>query len=185
MPTTLNIPNIDVQSNKLTITDEQVVIDSDGYGTTPLADVDAETTADTILGVKDGAVVQIEPDDIPYDNTGSGLTATDLAGAVDELNTDTNTLSSTSWTENGITYRAYRVGQFVWLTADTGTTTTAFNANEYIATVPSGYRPKATANAWDTARATRLVVNTGGAIGTLVSIANGSTIRFSETYLGA
>lgn len=85
MPTTLNIPNIDVQSNKLVITDEQVLIDGEGHGTTPLADVDAETSADTILAVKDGAVVQIETTDIPYDNTGSGLTATDLASAIDEL----------------------------------------------------------------------------------------------------
>ena len=67
MAQTLTIPQIDVQSDKLTITDEQVLIDGESHGTTPLADVDAETSADTILGVKDGAVVQLEPDDLKDD----------------------------------------------------------------------------------------------------------------------
>ena len=92
MPTTLNIPNIEVDNSNLVITDQQVFIDSDSHGTTPLADVDAESTVDTILGVKDGVVVQVGADDIgvnsadvSYSNTQSGLDATNVQTAIDKL----------------------------------------------------------------------------------------------------
>lgn len=172
MPTTLNIPNIDVQSNKLVITDNPVVIDSDGYGTTPLADVDSETSADTILGVKDGAVVQLDPDELK-DELG-----------IDDLETEVGHIYSTTWTDNGMTFVAYRIGRMAQVHANSGSVTTEVSAGGTLTTIPVGFRPQGTdVCAWDAARASRLSIGTSGAIVTITTMTASIQPRFFASYI--
>ena len=130
--------------------------------TTELASVESESSVDTVLGVKDGVVVQVTPDD--------------LASA--------ETLQYTSWTENGITYKVCRIGNIAEVTAESGTLTSAFAADTVFANIPSGYRPRyINPRAWDVSRSARLMISTGGQVFSAVNLTVGDLIRFTAIYI--
>lgn len=81
--------------------------------------------------------------EISYDNTVSGMTATDVQEAVDELNSSLTELDvvTDSTSVSGIVFR--RTGKVVTVTVNMSITTNANNWKEF-ATVPSGFRPSQT-----------------------------------------
>ena len=58
----------------------------------------------TVNGQPLSANVQLDAEDIPYDNTVSGMTADDVQEAVDELDTRVTTLENTPPTGFSVTY---------------------------------------------------------------------------------
>lgn len=154
----------DIKQMDASVVGSTVVLDETELSvqTKDLATVDSESSVDTVLGVKDGEVVQVSPDEV--------------AGS--------ETLQYTSWTENGITYQVCRVGNVAELSAVSGTLTSSFAAEAAFATIPSGYRPRQIhPQAWDVSRAARLLLTTSGNIASAVSVASGSYIRFTATYI--
>ena len=77
-----NYPTVDIYVNGSKIVVDEV---PNAIPTTPLADVSTDSSSDYILIVKSGVVKKVALADLPYDNTLSGLAATTVQGAIDEL----------------------------------------------------------------------------------------------------
>lgn len=75
-----------------------------------------------------------------YDNTGSGLTATNVQDAIDEIGTDSGWQTTAAVNGNTIQYR--KIGNQVWVRRGTIGTTSAGSWSN-IASLPTGYRPSA------------------------------------------
>lgn len=87
------------------------------------------------IGVPDRSVTAAG---VSYDNTQSGLSATDVQGAVDELATDSGWLTTTAVNGNTVKYR--KIGKQVWIRRGSVGTIDA-NTSTTIGILPSGYRP--------------------------------------------
>lgn len=105
----------------------------------------------------------ISASDVDYDNTSSGLTATDVQSAIDEVNGKLPTISTT--TVGNMTL--YKFGPIVccviggsWETDENGRL--VYDNSTTI--VPTAYRPSDAINAWETNTDTRLYVNTSGIV---------------------
>lgn len=95
---------------------------------------------------------------------------------------------STTWTENGITFTATRIGRIVTLQANNGGTTKDMAANEAISYVPVGYRPANFFLVWNASQITQVSVivrqSDGGiAAGGNVVLQANSYLRFLATYI--
>lgn len=155
--------------------------------TAELASVTADTSVDTLLGTTNGALKQIQPSDIPYDNTNSGLAATTLSDAIDEVVADVeanDTVDTTSFTENGITFNLSKRNGVITITASSGSLTNAVGDGDTVATIPSGYRPTHTLQVWEVANSRRMAITSAGVISMVSAITSGSYIRFTVTYVG-
>ena len=142
----------------------------------------------TVNGHALSSNVSVISSDIPYNNAVSGLSATNVKAALDEIDSFTDTLkafTSASWTENGITYKVCRSGNICELLAESGTSASAFNANDTIANLPVGYEPRYIApQAVDIVRGARVGISIGGAITTASALSAGDLVRFYVSYIG-
>ena len=142
----------------------------------------------TVNGHALSSNVSVISSDVPYNNSVSGLSATNVKAALDEIDGITDTLkafTSTSWTENGITYKVCRSGNICELLAESGTSASAFNANDTIANLPAGYEPRYIApQAVDIVRGASLGISIGGAITTASAMSVGDLVRFYVSYIG-
>lgn len=95
---------------------------------------------------------------------------------------------SKTWTGNGITFTATRIGRIVSLQATNGGTTKDMAANEAVSYVPVGYRPANFFLVWNASHLTQVAVivrySDGGiAAGGNVTLQANSYLRFLATYV--
>ena len=86
---------------------------------------------------------------------------------------------------NGITFRTWKWGPVVMLSALDGKATNAMTANVSIGTITAGYRPKALTSVLNTSTSAqeRWLLDTAGAIQPTVAVTAGTSVRFTVTYL--
>ena len=141
----------------------------------------------TVNGHALSSNVSVISSDVPYNNAVSGLSATNVKAALDEIDGITDTLknfTSASWTENGITYKVCRSGNICELEAESGTSASAFNANDTIAHLPAGYEPRFIApQAVDIVRGARIGIGVSGIITTASAMSVGDYVRFYVSYI--
>ena len=142
----------------------------------------------TVNGNALSSNVNVNSGQIPYDNTISGLSATNVKSALDEIDGHMDVLrnfTSTSWIENGITYKVCKSGHICELLAESGTISTAFSANATIANLPAGYEPRYIApQAVDIVRGARIGIGASGVITTASALDAGDYVRFYVSYIG-
>lgn len=132
--------------------------------------------------------ITVDSLDVPYNNTISGLSATNVKTAIDEVDGFVDSLryeAYATFTETGITYKVYRLGHIVQLKGESGTLDSNISAGSSIATIPSGYRPRyQTVWIQELESGKRLVANLDGTIiASGNSFATGDAIRFTVTYI--
>lgn len=104
-------------------------------------------TLDTESKTPVGAINEInakDASDIPYDNTSSGLTATDVQAAIDEVADDISTATGTITLETGFTARGTPIVEkrngMVFLQFNINGTN-AFNTRTTLGNISAGFRP--------------------------------------------
>lgn len=120
-------------------------------------------------------------EDIPYDNTTSGMTATNVQGAVDELN---NGLTA-EFFECTNPYNQYTSGQGVYLPQNKVVlinvrvgSTSNIAMDVPLLNVPEKYRPSTTVNG-----SAFMYTNSAPTAGELILLTNGNIVQESSNYL--
>lgn len=117
---------------------------------------------------------------VAYDNTESGLTASDVQGAIDEV----GKYQYTSWSENGISFQIARQGKMAQVSAVSGSLSSSFASNATFATIPEGYRPRyMTVETVSTSTGNRILISTTGSILGAATLSSGTALRFTATYI--
>lgn len=124
---------------------------------------------------------------VPYDGTLSGLVSTRVQSAIDELASILSTVtavSTSTWTDNGITYIVAKYGRIVEFSTVTGALAADVPANTQIALIPSGYRPAYMVTHLREADANiRITVNTDGTVRSTSALTTGTFLRFTATFI--
>lgn len=139
----------------------------------------------TVNGHALSSNVSVISSDVPYNNAISGLSATNVKAALDEIDgtLDTKlTESSTSFTSNGITYHCYKFGRVIFVSTS-GYLDNAVLANSIIATFPSGYKPAYSLEIWESSVGHRMTLSTNGDLYVAAAYSALDPIRFSVAYL--
>lgn len=118
-------------------------------------------------------------------------TAQTLSGAIaehendiSELNSTLTTYSKNQITDNGLTILCERIGYIVTITVNDGAVTNTTSTSESLFTIPQNYRPREDKNIEDNNVHKRMKIKNDGSVIPLgSSIASGSVLRFTVTYI--
>ena len=156
MAITIPTKDISVVGKKVVVTESEMTIP-----TKLMPELTEDSSVDTVVGLKNGAVVQVDMEGLKQ--------ALDAA----------ETVQTSTFTSNGVSFTMAKQNGICTLSALSGSLSTDFGANVSFATIPADWRPAIGLEVTETSSGTkRINIGASGAIQTASTY-----VRFTVTYV--